>query len=278
MSIASEITRINNNIASAYTACSNKGATLPATQNSDNLANTISTISGGGGVDINDYFNTTISTNSSNGNEFGKTLFKKIPTLTIANNVNSLAYAFNGILPYVAVFEDMDLSTITDISYMFANNSDVGALDISNFKNASNITNVRSMFNDTHFTNGLLGLNSIDTSNVTDFRNCFAYVRKTKTIDISSWKTTSATRTTSMFAFTEQLAILDISSATFSNISINFSTMFTNCGTQCLQSDGAYADGIPYIYVKDATEQNWVLTASNGHPSTWTTNNVIIKS
>lgn len=44
MTIASEITRINNNIADAYTACNNKGATIPATQNSANLATTIGTI------------------------------------------------------------------------------------------------------------------------------------------------------------------------------------------------------------------------------------------
>ena len=45
MTIASEITRINNNISAAYTICNNKGATMPVTQNSANLANTISTIS-----------------------------------------------------------------------------------------------------------------------------------------------------------------------------------------------------------------------------------------
>ena len=49
MSIASEITRINNNIAAAYTALDGKGATLPEVQNSPNLADTIDTISGGGG-------------------------------------------------------------------------------------------------------------------------------------------------------------------------------------------------------------------------------------
>lgn len=47
MSIASEITRINNNIAAAYTAASGKGATLPATENSANLATCIGSISGG---------------------------------------------------------------------------------------------------------------------------------------------------------------------------------------------------------------------------------------
>ena len=52
MSIASEITRINNNIANAYTECNNKGATMPQTQNSTNLATTIASISGGSSVEI----------------------------------------------------------------------------------------------------------------------------------------------------------------------------------------------------------------------------------
>lgn len=47
MSISSEITRINGNIAAAYTAAGNKGATMPATQNSANLATCIGTISTG---------------------------------------------------------------------------------------------------------------------------------------------------------------------------------------------------------------------------------------
>ena len=52
MSIASEITRINNNIANAYTAINSKGGTLPQTQNSANLATAINSISGGGGGSI----------------------------------------------------------------------------------------------------------------------------------------------------------------------------------------------------------------------------------
>lgn len=66
MSIATEITRINNNIASAYTACSNKGATMPATQNSANLATTIGTITtGGGGTPNLQDKSVTISSNGS---------------------------------------------------------------------------------------------------------------------------------------------------------------------------------------------------------------------
>ena len=52
MSIASEITRIKTNIGNAYTALEAKGATIPSEKNSDNLAGTIDTISGGTGFTI----------------------------------------------------------------------------------------------------------------------------------------------------------------------------------------------------------------------------------
>lgn len=45
MSISQEIQRINTNIANAYIQAGNKGATLPQSQNSANLASTIQSIS-----------------------------------------------------------------------------------------------------------------------------------------------------------------------------------------------------------------------------------------
>jgi hypothetical protein len=48
MSVASEINRIKANIADAYDEAEAKGATMPATENSANLADTIASISGGG--------------------------------------------------------------------------------------------------------------------------------------------------------------------------------------------------------------------------------------
>lgn len=51
MSIATEVERIKTNIANAYTACEEKGATMPSVRNSDSLANCISSVTGGG-VDI----------------------------------------------------------------------------------------------------------------------------------------------------------------------------------------------------------------------------------
>ena len=46
MSIASEIQRIKNNIANAYSAILEKGGSLPTNKNSSNLANTINSITG----------------------------------------------------------------------------------------------------------------------------------------------------------------------------------------------------------------------------------------
>lgn len=60
MSIADQITRIKNNIAASYAECSAKGATLPTTENSENLPNTIASITaGGGGGDSVEYTNIT---------------------------------------------------------------------------------------------------------------------------------------------------------------------------------------------------------------------------
>ncbi|MBR1600792.1 MAG: hypothetical protein IJ677_04365 [Alphaproteobacteria bacterium] len=49
MTIVSEINRIKNNITGAYTALSAKGATMPETQNSANLATTVASVPAGGG-------------------------------------------------------------------------------------------------------------------------------------------------------------------------------------------------------------------------------------
>lgn len=48
MSIASEVQRIRSNVASAYSACAAKGATMPAAQNTANLPATIVSIGSGG--------------------------------------------------------------------------------------------------------------------------------------------------------------------------------------------------------------------------------------
>lgn len=65
MTIASEIQRIKTNIANAYDMAEAKGATMPATKNSDNLSLTIDTISGGGiEVDATNYSGSDITSSN----------------------------------------------------------------------------------------------------------------------------------------------------------------------------------------------------------------------
>ena len=49
MTISAEITKLQTNLASSYTKCNAKGATMPASQNFDNLPSTIESIPSGGG-------------------------------------------------------------------------------------------------------------------------------------------------------------------------------------------------------------------------------------
>ena len=51
MAISDEISKLQTNLSNAYTSCENKGATMPSSQNFDNLATTIDSIeTGGGGI------------------------------------------------------------------------------------------------------------------------------------------------------------------------------------------------------------------------------------
>ena len=58
MSIQEEINRIDQNVANTYAALNEMGATMPAKQNSNNLAQTVRTVpqSGGGGEAVQEIF------------------------------------------------------------------------------------------------------------------------------------------------------------------------------------------------------------------------------
>lgn len=366
MSIASEITRIKNNIEDAYTECENKGATLPQEQNSDNLATTIASISSGGG-DLSEYFKTEFSGNmTSSGNGICATLIKKIPDITIksASAADSLFQGWNNkilIVPHITTqypitrmagsfsnvkagtssgnnqvsldltnifdtsnvtsfqgcfqnssfnkiigldklktnnatnfsqmfyntsleylegdldFSGFDTSKATDMSSMFSNIL-IKKIDLSTF-NTSNVTNIKNMFYNANISE--LNVSSFDTSNVTAMNNMF-YLNTSsnvKELDLSSFTLKTNVSMDNMFRDARKIAILDISNMDFSTTISSNNNLFYNTGINCLQSDGAYADGIPYIYVKDAVAQNYILgLTGNKRPASWTTANVVIKS
>ena len=88
MSIQSEIERISGNIGDAYSACNDKGATMPTAenQNSANLADTISSIpAGGGGSADNSWFWTEISSLTLSPSSFDSTWIAEHTEFTYSN-------------------------------------------------------------------------------------------------------------------------------------------------------------------------------------------------
>ena len=77
MSIADQITRIKNNIAASYAECSAKGATLPTDENSENLPNTIASISTGSEINNQD------KTITANGTYTADTGYTGLGTVTV---------------------------------------------------------------------------------------------------------------------------------------------------------------------------------------------------
>ena len=167
MTIASEITRINTNIANAYTACDNKGATMPVTQNSANLATTINSISGGGGIGITREV-------SANG-------VYQVPTSSFTFSLPSNAtdvgdyamyYAFKGCTGLTSV----DLSSLTTLTNSSA--------FYNMFSGCSNLTNIS-------FSNlEIIGdkYSSSNDANYRQFYQCFQNCNKLTSITFPELK------------------------------------------------------------------------------------------
>ena len=138
MSIASEITRINTNITNSYTAISNKGGTLPATQNSNNLATAINSIPSGGGA--------TLITKTITGN---KTYNAQDDNADGYSSVNvELFFQDNG-LPYfknMIFSNDVTSTTVvfSSCTYLETVKYEAGVTNLSNslFRNCINLKEV----------------------------------------------------------------------------------------------------------------------------------------
>lgn len=278
MSIASEITRIKNNIEDAYTECENKGATLPETENSANLADTIASIPSGGGVDLDDYINRTIPADLyfSTSNTFLQRIIKRIPILTIEEGQLYLNYLlYNGRFESIA-FDGIDCTNITKMNYFLGYNTNLKTIDFKNITNTSNVESATYFLFNCTALETITNMFPLNNPNYVDISHAFENCQKLKQLDLSNWKFKNYISSwDSAFKNTYKLAVLDISGLEFNYIShLSPAAMFENCGRDCLQSDGAYADGIPYIYVRSTSERDKILAGMTN----WSTNNVIVKS
>ena len=231
-----------------------------------------------GGDDLSEYFVTDITEDRIS--KVSWDLLKKIPELHVANNVTQLSYLFDknyyslGNAASALIPKVVCGSNVTNMSHMYSNtsaNALVTSINLSGL-DMSNVTTVSNMFENK------TGIISIDLSHFDGkklsntgftyiFDNCFALQK----IDLSNFEPISVIRSTYSFNNCYKLAELDIDKWDLGTYPPNnFSNMFTSCGLQL--SSGEFTK----IYVKDQAAQNWILTAANGHPTDWTTDNVII--
>lgn len=161
------------------------------------------------GGDLSEYFNTEITRNTS---MYGyANIIKKIPTITVANNVTSLAYFFGGMKAVDSLPKVICGNNVTNMLMMYANtdgntgNNKITQLDVSGL-DTSNVTNMSQMFYGLFALSQITGLSNFNTSNVTNMSNMFGGLRTITSIDISNFNTSSVTTMRTMFEGSQRLS------------------------------------------------------------------------
>ncbi len=120
----------------------------------------------------------------------------------------------------------VDISGITNTSYMFYNCNKLTSLDLSSF-DTSSVTNMSGMFfNCDKLIN--LDLNNFDTCNVTDMSAMFAGCQNLTSLNLSNFNTSNVSNMPNMFYCCNKLTNLDVSNFDTSNVT-NMSVMFLGC-------------------------------------------------
>ena len=220
------------------------------------------------GVDINEYFETECSTNSTN-RWLKNNFIKKVPSIVIADNVTSLLY-FAGEISFAPKIicnsnvtnmsylysnntsKSIDVSGLvtsraTDMKNMFYNCSSLTSLDLSNFDTSKVTgTGMGSMFENCNALSSL-NLSGWDTSKISNFDRTFINCKKLTSLDLSSFITNKVISTGRMFQNCSSLMNLDIRNFDFTNVT-SYSNMFTGVPDDCL------------IIVKDDTAKEWITS------------------
>lgn len=111
---AAEVDRINGNVASTYTALSEMGATMPAQQNSDNLPETVRTVTQGGGKTVQTDWNQTDETAPDflKNKPFGEMMTDIVPeTEIVGEDMDGLLFAS---IPEVADLIDLETESMVE--------------------------------------------------------------------------------------------------------------------------------------------------------------------
>ena len=208
MSVADQINRIKTNIANTYTAAQAKGATMPQTQNSDNLAACVQSITTGGG-------------GGGGGTQFGLTAEQMLGTPDGEGNLT---------LPTLPSITFTGLKSIPDYGFYqkFCRRKFETGATVS-FPDLTNVSS-KSMY---FCFNVCKTLTSVDLSALTTvggngLSSCFATCSSLTSVDLSALATVGSYGLQSCFAACSSLTSVDLSALTTVGSS-GLSSCFSGC-------------------------------------------------
>lgn len=171
---------------------------------------------------VNDYFTTNITT--QNKNSFVSVFLKKMPALTVNDDVDDLINVFNN-WPFSSIdLTSLDTSNIISMYGMFSS-SKITSTDLSSF-NTEKVVNMSQMFASSSFVS--VDLSSFKTPALTNVTGMFNYAMSLQTVNLgNNFDTSKVTALSNMFNRATSLKTvtgqLDASAAG------NFANMFGNC-------------------------------------------------
>ena len=192
MSVADQINRIKTNIANTYTAAQAKGATMPQTQNSDNLAACVQSITTGGGGGSTQFGLTAEQMLGTLDGE-GNLTYPTLPSITFTGlksiPTNGFYYKF-----YRRNFE-------TGATVSFPDLTNIAASSMQNcFSNCASLTNV-----------DLSALTTVDNNGM---NNCFSSCNSLTSVDLSALTTVGSYGLALCFGYCNSLTSVDLSALT----------------------------------------------------------------
>ena len=147
------------------------------------------------------------------------------------------------------IFQNVDTSTVEDMSCLFTESKSLEQIDLSTL-DTSSVKNMSSMFRYCEQLK-VIDASSFDTSQVTDMYDIFGYCFNLVYINISSFNTKKAEVIQGTFISCEKLRYLDISNLDYTYIKTNalscstdpcrYHYFFANCGQlKCLNAPNFY--------------------------------------
>ena len=217
MSIADQITRLQNAKAAIKTAITNKGVVVSDTAKLDEypaLINSINVSSGSGGSSGGD--------SGSSGSEYEHPDFFSIRTTNGTDYSYLFYYAREHQAP--ANINNWDISKVTNLSYTFAY-SNITFLDLSNW-DTSNVKNMTRTFASCYVPS--LDLSKWNTNNVENMDAMFYSYSRLTSLNVSGWNTSKVKDMNNIFYNCSGLTSLDLSGWNTSKVT-SATAMFYNC-------------------------------------------------